>query len=84
MSDLTGENKLMYDIIFGKEKEYEIPIFEYIEEMNDVDNFTSRIVENLTTSGVKIKDDILVLTVDKKVWILKINREDKIKNNIED
>ena len=74
MSELIGEKKLMYDIIFGEKLEYEIPILEYISEMNDVDNFTSRVVENLITSGIKIKDDILVLTADKKVWILKIER----------
>ena len=74
MTELDGEKKLMYDIIFDKKLEYEIPILEYICEMNDVDNFTSRVVENLTTSGIKIKEDILVLTKEKKVWILKIER----------
>lgn len=74
VENLVGEKKLMYDIIFGDKNDYEIPILEYIGEMNDVDDFTSKVVSNLIASGVKIKEDILVLTVDKKVWILKIER----------
>lgn len=74
MNNLVGEKKLMYDVIFGKKTDYEIPIFEYIGEMNDVDNFTSKVVANLISSGIKIKEDILVLTKDKKVWILKVER----------
>jgi hypothetical protein len=74
MENLVGEKKLMYDIIFGENMDYEIPILEYIEEMNDIDDFTSKVVSNLIASGVKIKEDILVLTADKKVWVLKIER----------
>jgi len=74
MDNLEGEKKLMYDVIFGKKTDYEIPILEYIGEMNDIDNFTSKVVSNLIASGIKIKEDILVLTTDKKVWVLKIER----------
>jgi hypothetical protein len=74
MNNLVGEKKLMYDVIFGKKTDYEIPIIEYIRELNDIDDFTSKVVDNLITSGIKIKEDILVLTKDKKVWVLKVER----------
>jgi hypothetical protein len=73
-SVLSNEKKLMYDIIFNDKLEYEIPFLEYICNMIDVDTFTNRIINNLNASGIKVKGDILILTKDKKVWILKIER----------
>lgn len=73
MTELKGEKKLMYDLIFGEKNEYDIPIMEYIP-LIDIDVFTSRVILNLELAGLEIIDDILILTKDRKSWILKIKR----------
>ncbi len=73
MTELEGEKKLMYNIIFGEKEEYDIPILEYIP-LIDVDDFRTRIISNLELSGFEIVDDVLIMTKDRKSWILKIKR----------
>jgi hypothetical protein len=72
--NFTMENKLMYDLIFGTKKEYEINFLEYINSIKDLTSFIDRILSNLKKAGLKIKEDILILTENKNLWILKIEK----------
>ncbi len=73
-NELTKEQKLLYDLIFLNEEEYEIKLMEYMEEIYLLEDFTNKILSNLLDSGIKIKEQIYVLTKEKKSWILKIKR----------
>lgn len=70
---LNDKDKLIYDIIFGTDTKYEIPFYEYID-LEEVDNFTDKIRENLLLSGIKIIEDNLILSEERNSWILKIER----------
>ena len=76
--DLTKIEKLMCELIFNEKSEYEIEIMKYITEIHNVEEFTNTIVENLDDAGVEVIEQVLVLTKEKKVWILKIKRESNI------
>lgn len=73
-NELTKEQKLLYDIIFLNDEEYEIKLMEYLDEIYLLEDFTNKIVSNLLDSGIKVKEQIYVLTKEKKSWILKIKR----------
>jgi hypothetical protein len=73
-TDLNKEQQLMYELIFDTKSEYEIFLMEYISEITNMESFTERTVSNLTQSGVKIKEQIFIMTKDKQSWILKIKR----------
>ena len=68
---MNDENNLMLELIFGDKDINEISIFRYIEDVKDINSFCERILSNLEKSGIKIKEDILILTKKKNVWILK-------------
>ena len=72
--DFTIEQNLMYDLIFGNKKEYEINFLEYIDNIKEINTFLERVLLNLDKAGLKIKDDILILTENKNIWILKIEK----------
>lgn len=72
--NLTRLEKLMSELIFNEKTEYEIPIMKYISEIHDIEDFTNNIVKNLEESGIDVTEQVLVLTKEKKMWILKINR----------
>ncbi len=72
--ELTKEQQLMYDIIFEETEEYEIKVLEYINEIYEVEEFTNKILNILLDSGIKIREQVYVLTKEKKAWILKIKR----------
>jgi hypothetical protein len=72
--DFTSENKLMYDLIFGDKKEYEIKFLEYINNIKEINPFMDKILLNLKKSGIKIKEDIFILTENKNIWILKLEK----------
>jgi tetrahydromethanopterin S-methyltransferase subunit H len=71
---LNDENKLMYELIFGTEKEYEINFSKYVQNITELPTFIDKVLMNLKKSGVKIKEDILILTKNKNLWILKIEK----------
>ena len=71
MKDLNNENKLMYQLIFGEKNYNEISLFEYIDDISTVHKFTEKILSNSKKAGVIIKEDVLILTEDKNVWIIK-------------
>ncbi len=73
-NNFTTENKLMYDLIFGNKKEYEIKLLEYISNVKEINPFMDKILINLKKAGIKIKEDILILTEKKNIWILKIEK----------
>jgi hypothetical protein len=73
-NNFTIENKLMYDLIFGNKKEYEIKLLEYISNVKEINPFIEKILSNLKKSGLKIKEDILIITENKNLWILKIEK----------
>ncbi len=75
LKKLIGEKKLIYDLIFGENDVYEIPIMEYIDEIELADLFRNKITTILNISGIKIKEDILVFVKDTKLWTLKIDRK---------
>ncbi len=70
-NDFTPENKLMYELIFGNKVEYEIQLMEYISDIKDVKPFMDKVLKNLKKSGIKIQEDVLILTEKKNIWILK-------------
>lgn len=72
--NFTVENKLMYDLIFSDNQEHEISILEYISNIKEVNTFIDKVVKNLKIAGIKIKEDILILTEKKNIWILKIEK----------
>ena len=73
MIELIGEKKLMYEIIFDDKMEYEIPLLEYID-LTEINNFCENIMSNLIRAGIEVKEDVLILRKEKKVWKLKIKR----------
>jgi hypothetical protein len=72
--ELNKVQSLLYNLIFENDTEYEIKLLDYIDELYLLDDFTSKILSNLLDSGIKIKEQIYVLTKEKKTWILKIKR----------
>jgi hypothetical protein len=72
--DFTDEQNLMYLLIFGDKSEYEIDIFKYIDNMKEINPFIEKTLTNLKKSGVKIIEDILILTENKNSWIIKIEK----------
>ena len=72
---LNKIEKLMCDLIFNVKTDYEIEIMKYISEIQNVEEFTLGIVKNLEEAGVEVQDQVLILTKEKKSWILKINRK---------
>lgn len=72
--ELSKENKLMYELIFGDKNEYEIDLFEYIESIKDINPFTNKVLNNLKKSGIKIKEEFLFLSEEKNIWILKLKK----------
>lgn len=74
MEDLTKEQQLLYNIIYSESDEYEVTILEYLDEMHYIEEFTSKIVENLINSGLKIKEQVFILTNEKCAWVLKFKK----------
>ena len=74
MKVFSGDKKLMYLLLFDEKSYYEIPFMEYISKIEDVDVFTNRIVSNLLTAGITIKEYRLIIKKNEKVWKLKIDR----------
>lgn len=71
-NELTPEKKLMYNLIFDTKTEYEIDLFEYIHNIKDINPFTERVLDNLKKSGIRVREEFLVLTDEKNVWILRL------------
>jgi hypothetical protein len=72
--ELTKEQILIHELIFGNKSENEIHIFEYIQNVNDISSFTEKILLILEKSGITIKEEILILTEFKNIWILKLKK----------
>lgn len=66
--------QLLSDLIFGDQDEYEIRIFEYINEYSEVEKFIADTTYKISKSGVIIVEDVLILKNKKQCWIIKINR----------
>jgi hypothetical protein len=73
-TDLSKEHQLMYDLIYDAKEEYEIDLTGYIAGVRELEQFTNKVVSNLTEAGVKIKEQLFILTKDKQAWVLKIKR----------
>lgn len=65
----------MSELIFSKIIDYEIELMEYISEIYDVEMFTNDVIDDLYLAGIMVEEQVLVLTKEKKVWILKIKRD---------
>ncbi len=74
VEDLNDENKLMYELIFGTMNEYEINFLKYVNNITELTYFMEKILGNLKKAGIKIKEDVLILTKNKNLWILKIEK----------
>jgi hypothetical protein len=72
--EMNKEQQLLFDLIFLNKKEYEIRLLEYINDIKHIEEFSEKITSILTQSGIKIKEQVFVLTKDKTAWILKIKR----------
>lgn len=79
--DLTETEKLLHDLIFNdEENEFEISLFEYIEDIKTLETFTNNILEKITRSGVEVMEQAFILTESKKKWTIKLYRT----NNVEE
>ena len=74
-NNLTDIEKLMSYLIFNDKIEYEIEILKYITDMKDIETFTNNIINNLEIAGIETIEQVLVLTKEKKQWILKLKRD---------
>lgn len=74
MVELTKEQQLLYDIIFSETVDFEIKILDYIEDSYLIENFTDKIMKCLLLSGIKVIEQVYILTKEKKSWVLKIKR----------
>jgi len=73
--ELNSLDILMHDLIFGKNEKYEIDLNEYISEIQDAEEFTTTIINNLLLSGIDVIEQTLYLVKNKKTWTLSIKRD---------
>jgi hypothetical protein len=74
ITDLSKEHQLMYELIYGVKEENEINLLDYVTAIIEMEEFTARVVSNLKEAGIKIKEQLFIMTKDKQAWILKIKR----------
>jgi hypothetical protein len=72
--EMSKEQQLIYDLIFLNKKEYEINLLEYINDIRYIEEFSGRMTSILMESGVKVKEQVFILTKEKTTWVLKIKR----------
>ena len=71
---LTNYEKLLYDLIFSEEDEYEINISKYIEDIYEYDKFMEKVENVLSKSEVMIIDNDVDVKSDEIIWILKVKK----------
>jgi len=71
---MKSKEKLIYDLIFSDNQEYEIDISEYIEDIYKYDKFVEEIKSVLKKSKVSIIRDRLELETRKAIWTLKVKK----------
>jgi hypothetical protein len=76
MDVLNDEQRLMYRLIFEEsdKNEYEIDLFQYIDNISEVDTFSNRILHNLTECDIVVEEQVFLLLSDKKAWVIKIKK----------
>ena len=74
INDLSLVEKLMVELIFDNKNEYEISLLDYVTTFDEIEKFTSNIVNDLYKAGIEAEEQVLILTKEKKEWFLKIKR----------
>lgn len=62
------------EILFGQNDIFKIEL-NWCKDMSELTQFVRKVEFELHYAKVKIKEQILILNVDKYEWILKINRK---------
>ena len=71
---LTNYEKLLYDLIFSNEDEFEINISKYIGDIYEYDKFMEKIEKALSKSEVMILENDVDVKSDEIIWLLKVKK----------
>lgn len=74
----TEENplmdKLIYNLIFSEQTDYEIYVNKYLDDINNFKFFLKEIKDILKKSKVEISKSIIMFDTDIIIWNLKLNK----------
>jgi hypothetical protein len=74
--------KLIYDLIFSEsvyeeETLFEIKLFDYINDLSELNDFCAFVVDKIKMSNIDITEDVLIMTSTTNVWKLKLQIKTK-------
>lgn len=71
---MKEKEDLIYDLIFGKNEDYEINLSDYLEELYKYDRLINEIKSILKKSKVPIIQEKLELSEKGPIWKLKVKK----------
>lgn len=71
---MKDKEKLIYDLIFSENSDYNINISEYIEDIYKYDKFIEDIKNVLRKSKVSIVKEKIDLETENVIWNLKVKK----------